>query len=322
MSQKKQSIEERKAESDLKIEARRVKAEEQSEQNKVYFIYLFIFAAILIVWNFFWFFGVNDQSISNKVSDWGAFGDFIGGLLNPAVAGVGLIFFIKTLKQNEEALRMSAEELAETRFELERSTEAQSSLAASTREQFQNSISARALDETIKNHDYFHEGFLKSLRAFEVNIRFSNERVDKFDIESAMLKMFSSRKQCVINSSGIEVNLLEAFKDLSKQANELAYLYSDVKVKSYNTYGAGIRESVNITPRSHYDLINFCRFISLAKLSEKKGVDSIGLLDTPQIRKHAESTVHHMKTNIDNLTWGFEDFKEKDELKASDIFKN
>lgn len=317
MSQKKQSIEERKAESDLKIEARRVKAEEQSEQNKVYFIYLFIFAAILIVWNFFWFFGVNDQSISNKVSDWGAFGDFIGGLLNPAVAGVGLIFFIKTLKQNEEALRMSAEELAETRFELERSAEAQSSMAQSSHDQFQNTLAIRKMDEITKSHDFFHASLLKLLNSVQIDIKFSGERKESLSVESAMLSMYSKRKRCLIIPENTRESLLSAIHDLSESALMLAFLYTDMKDENFKSYRPEGYEKTHITPSSHQDLMNFCRFILLSSIEDNES-DNEKLMDVSLIRMKVERIMHHLGFSVDKITDGFDEYTER-ELQAMAI---
>lgn len=49
---------------------------------------------------------------------WGQLGDFIGGILNPIVAGAALFWLT-------QSVRLQKEELAETRAELARSTEAQ-----------------------------------------------------------------------------------------------------------------------------------------------------------------------------------------------------
>ena len=303
------SIEERKVISDAKLEARKVKAEEQSNQNTVYFICLFIFAAILIAGNFFWFFGLNDQSVSNKVSDWGAFGDFIGGLLNPAVAGIGLIFFIKTLKQNEEALRMSAEELAETRFELERSTEAQSSMAQSSHDQFQNTLAIRKMDEITKSHDFFHASLLKLLNSVQIDIRFSEERKESLSVESAMLSMYSKRKKCLIIPKTSRENLLETFSDLTESALVLALLYKDMKSENFNAYRPEGYEKTHITPSSHQDLINFCRFISLSSIQDEDS-EHERLTDNALIRTKVEGIAYHIGLGVDKMSDGFDEYAE------------
>ncbi|ASP40217.1 hypothetical protein CHH28_16715 [Bacterioplanes sanyensis] len=86
-----------------------------------------------------WFLIGHGKSPSGSVSDWAAFGDFFGGVLNPIIAGVGLILLLKTLKQNEKALQQAermieqgndalsqnADELKASRAELARAAEAQ-----------------------------------------------------------------------------------------------------------------------------------------------------------------------------------------------------
>ncbi len=95
-------------------------------------------AVVLLAWYFIWFFGVNGQAISSSAGDWGTFGDFFGGVLNPIIAGAGLVLLLKTLRQNEKALQQAeqmieqgnaalqqnAEELKASRKELAKSAEA------------------------------------------------------------------------------------------------------------------------------------------------------------------------------------------------------
>jgi hypothetical protein len=83
-------------------------------------------------------FGWTISHVDARAATWGAFGDYIGGVMNPIVAGIGLIFFIITLKQNEKALNMSAEELKLTRKELKEASAAQKELASIERENLQN----------------------------------------------------------------------------------------------------------------------------------------------------------------------------------------
>ncbi|MDP2548067.1 hypothetical protein [Oceanobacter sp. 4_MG-2023] len=65
--------------------------------------------------------------------DWGALGDFFGGILNPIVGVAGLILLIETLKQNSEALKISSDELAMTREELAETKRVQQGMAETER---------------------------------------------------------------------------------------------------------------------------------------------------------------------------------------------
>lgn len=69
--------------------------------------------------------------LSESPQNWGAFGDFLGGILNPILSFAALIVLIKTikqnekaLKQNEEALSQNAKEMKYSRAELEKSAKA------------------------------------------------------------------------------------------------------------------------------------------------------------------------------------------------------
>ncbi|GGB77634.1 hypothetical protein GCM10011607_42230 [Shewanella inventionis] len=72
------------------------------------------------------------MSISDKPENWGVFGDFIGGILNPflsfsAFIGVLLTVLLQRnqLQQSQSQLAMTREELELTRVELKRSADAQ-----------------------------------------------------------------------------------------------------------------------------------------------------------------------------------------------------
>ncbi|TKB57604.1 putative phage abortive infection protein [Ferrimonas aestuarii] len=61
----------------------------------------------------------------DEVSDWGATGDFFGGILNPFFAFLSLILLVYTLYQNQKALENNSEELALSRKELANSVQTQ-----------------------------------------------------------------------------------------------------------------------------------------------------------------------------------------------------
>lgn len=63
-------------------------------------------------------------SIGTDPSYWGAFGDFVGGILNPLFGILTLIGLALTISLQKEILEVQKQELADTRKELERSTKA------------------------------------------------------------------------------------------------------------------------------------------------------------------------------------------------------
>lgn len=79
---------------------------------------------------------------------WGQAGDFFGGVLNPFFTFVGLIFVIKTiqqnqqaLKHNEDSLKLSRIELELSRIELEKSSEAlQAQVVTAEKQRFETTF--------------------------------------------------------------------------------------------------------------------------------------------------------------------------------------
>lgn len=84
-----------------------------------------------IVFGFYWSY-FKDLPISTKPSDWGTFGDFVGGTANPLLSFFTIVLLAFTiilqsrqLSISSKELRLSRKELALTRDELKRSANAQ-----------------------------------------------------------------------------------------------------------------------------------------------------------------------------------------------------
>lgn len=118
----------------------------------IWFIVALIVSSALLVLGYYYihFFYNLDYSLSSMPGDWGAFGDYFGGILNPIVGMATLVLIAITLKltrkaliQNEKALkqaqialeqgekviRQNADELKASRDELKESRIAQQKLA-------------------------------------------------------------------------------------------------------------------------------------------------------------------------------------------------
>jgi len=83
-------------------------------------ICMFIIVISAYIWNF------NEYKISEKAVDWGTFGDFVGGTLNPTLAFLSFLALLQTiriqskeLKKSSEALELSKEELSKSSRALE-----------------------------------------------------------------------------------------------------------------------------------------------------------------------------------------------------------
>ncbi len=91
--------------------------------NKIYYLLGFAFlAAAASIYTFVDHFG---WGYWQKIEQWGATGDFFGGILNPIFAFLSLILLAYTLWQNQKALQNNSEELRLSREELSNSVSAQ-----------------------------------------------------------------------------------------------------------------------------------------------------------------------------------------------------
>jgi len=91
------------------------KLDRDIDQSKVVVVFLMLFIPLSYG---AWFWYLNNYSVSRSSGDWGTFGDFVGGLLNPAVAYFAFYWLIKSV-------RIQKEELLETRLALEDTAKSQ-----------------------------------------------------------------------------------------------------------------------------------------------------------------------------------------------------
>lgn len=92
------------------------------------------FALLLGIFTFF-FLIANDFEISPSISDWGATGDFIGGIMNPIISVAVLFLVLRTYQtQREELAQMTREfeKSAENQKQLAQLTAIQAEIAANT----------------------------------------------------------------------------------------------------------------------------------------------------------------------------------------------
>lgn len=82
------------------------------------FLTVILIIALLVVFGVFIFYYKFHYGISDNNADWGTFGDFVGGTLNPILSFLGLIALLFTIF-------LQSKELESTRIELERAASAQ-----------------------------------------------------------------------------------------------------------------------------------------------------------------------------------------------------
>lgn len=121
---------------------------------------LFIIASFAYFYNFHGVF-------STAKSDWGTFGDFMGGTLNPLFAFLSLIAIIYTITIQTQELEYSREELKATKEELEKSRIAQEEQSDSFKMQ-NKSIKQQTFENTffklLEHHNSLLEDLNKKLK--------------------------------------------------------------------------------------------------------------------------------------------------------------
>jgi hypothetical protein len=67
--------------------------------------FIFIVAMVIVVYAY----NFRDNSFSKDPANWGALGDYFGGILNPLISSMTLIYLVKTYLSQKEELRSSQE---------------------------------------------------------------------------------------------------------------------------------------------------------------------------------------------------------------------
>lgn len=126
--------------------------EEKDFSFKPYIIFAIIMFVIVIstyTINFY------ENTISKLPGDWGTFGDFMGGTLNPILAFLSFLALLQTIKIQSKELKNSTKELKETRKATRDSAEA-------LKEQ-SNSIKIQNFENTFFNMISLHNEIINSL---------------------------------------------------------------------------------------------------------------------------------------------------------------
>ena len=105
---------------------------------------ILLLSALVIIY-FYFIFGLEDSEKGN----WGTFGDFMGGTLNPIFALFSLFAIIYTIKIQTEELELSRQELSDTKQELKESRIAQQEQSDTLRKQ------NKAIDLQIFENTFF-----------------------------------------------------------------------------------------------------------------------------------------------------------------------
>lgn len=185
-------------------------ASKKKNSTKLNFLNWILVIAIGLFLGLLVFYFINIFNLdTTKKADWGTFGDFIGGTLNPIFALFSLFAIIYTIKIQTEELELSREELRETRKELKESRIAQQ----------EQSESLKLQNEATKLQ-IFENTFFKLLELFNAELKnlILEIKVDQSDyININGIKISYNRKYDELTfgqllGKPVIVNLLKLFK--------------------------------------------------------------------------------------------------------------
>lgn len=132
-------------------------ASEEKNSSKLNFLNWILWIAIILFIGLLLIYYFNIFPLdTTKKGDWGTFGDFIGGTLNPLFALFSLFAIIYTIKIQTKELELSREELEATRKELEGSRIAQQEQSESLKLQNEATISQMFENTFFKLFDLFN----------------------------------------------------------------------------------------------------------------------------------------------------------------------
>lgn len=110
----------------------------------------------------------HNHNLSDNPSDWGAIGDYFGGLINPLTSLVALYFLIQAYTTQKEELKETKDALKESAIHSKTAAHAQSELAEMQKKQLEQN------EKSIKN------GNLSSAIEFKYNeLNFCYEEIER-----------------------------------------------------------------------------------------------------------------------------------------------
>ena len=181
--------------------------------------FLLISAGSLFVITLAFYFYNFHNALSEKHEDWGTFGDFMGGTLNPIFALFSLAAILYTIKIQTKGLKLSRKELKATRKELERSTKAQQEQSKSFKIQ-NDSIKLQSFENTFFQ---LMNLFLNTREHLKIKIEHNN---------------FTSFPSGIFRINKIMLELKASAEDLSRMLDYANYTKSLLPVGEYSSYEA------------------------------------------------------------------------------------
>lgn len=140
--------------------------------------------------------------LSDSPQNWGAFGDFLGGILNPIISFTALIILIKTIKQNEKALDQAQKALEQNEQALRQNAK---ELHLSTKE-LNRSAESQEEQAELQNKRFRHEYTESKKRNYIENIQFKVGQINSAEQSIIFRQLLGNRQEHFKSLSPSEIN--------------------------------------------------------------------------------------------------------------------
>lgn len=244
---------------------------------------LYVAIALLIVTIGFYFFNFNN-GFSTERSDWGTFGDFVGGTLNPLFAFLSLFAIIYTIRIQTEELEYSREELKATKEELEKSRIAQEEQSQSFKIQ-NESIKQQAFENTFFQ---LVNALIDTKNNISVNVKGSFHR----DANGKGHTFYS------INNLKAKEIKLNANEDKEFKSYEAIKIYLQILNSNINKITPAIYDRFNkdyegYTGTYFGQIYQILKFIKSSSIAETKKQDYVNLFRAQFTKEELEFLFYH-----------------------------
>ncbi|MGE4419183.1 MAG: putative phage abortive infection protein [Sulfurimonas sp.] len=233
------------------------------------------------------------HTLSSDKSEWGTFGDFVGGTLNPLFAFLSLFAIIYTIRIQTEELEYSRKELEATKEELEKSRIAQQ----------EQSESFKIQNESIKQQA-FENTFFQLVNALtdtknniSVNVKIGKTHTHHAydNPQRAVFKIHTS-----YSINGLEEKLikLDVRKDKEFQSYEAIKIYlqilkSDKSKITPAVYNKFNKEYEGYTGTYFGQIYQILKFIKNSPIAEEKKQDYVNLFRAQFSKEELEFLFYH-----------------------------
>lgn len=177
----------------------------------IFAICMFIIVISAYIWNF------NEYKISEKAADWGTFGDFIGGTLNPTLAFLSFLALLQTIK-------IQSKELKETK-------KATRDSASALQEQ-SRSIKLQNFENTFFNMLNLHNEIINNITIEEkYDFYYTSDKCEKVSISYKKLENIKTKRKAIEEICSMITNFMivkNSFRKFPKTYDLCHEVFQDI----------------------------------------------------------------------------------------------